>query len=776
MPNQNLAYRRALLILIPLLVISLVAGAAPKTATQIPSIQAPQQPAVPKAPAQIPSIQAPSQPSVPAGQPAAGQAPGAQQPAPRDVPVMVPVATTQRDLSPEVQKNLKLLTTQTFPLEARQIGAAGLLQQGSAAVSALRQILSSQPAPIVVQAVAMAIPEIKDPPAELIDPLVQQLSVDETDVRNAVVAALISYRDHDLPARLRTVAANLQNSQAARLAAVTVLNQLADRDSIETLIYLLDTPDEVIRQSSLNALGQMTGVNYGFDGPRWQQWWQTNRNRKPQEWAKPVIAALKEENRKALEDVNYLREQLAKMHRKLYSLYPNQEDRTKHIIDCLAHPVPDVKLVGIELVNNLIPMVDRKSISPEVADQLRKLISDPDPRVRLQAVPVLGDLRNPEDAKLLVDALTAETDAAIRDSITRALGLLHNGAAIPVLLEKLNKGDAALAAASAAGLSLLCQKTDRTASAQQVDQVVTALKARMESASDKALRQAVLDAMARIADERFREQFLAALQSPEPAQRQSAVKAFADLNGPEDAEKVLAPQLADPETVVREAVCAALGKVGKPSQLGLLLQHCDEKDEQNLAVRRAAEDAAISIMLHMDRPLLRPQIEPLTATPNQVLALATVLKRALVQVGQNSDSLLQKAAAAELWVKVVLLQPTDTAAIGMLAKVLVELGNAESLAGTVQRIAADQGSALASVLTALGKEMQAARGTSQPGEVAQALRKLDISTWSAPNQKALAAFLEACSGPAGASGSSSTGPVGSPTATAPATMAGRPQP
>ena len=59
-------------------------------------------------------------------------------------------------------------------LEARQIGAAGLLQQGSAAVAAVHQVLSSQPLPIVVQAVAQAIPEIKDPPGELIDPLVQQ--------------------------------------------------------------------------------------------------------------------------------------------------------------------------------------------------------------------------------------------------------------------------------------------------------------------------------------------------------------------------------------------------------------------------------------------------------------------------------------------------------------------------------------------------------------------------------------------------------------------------
>ena len=80
---------------IGLLLIAVPAWAAPKASTQIPSIQAPAAQAAPKLPTQIPSIQAPSQQAGSTGQPAAS----AGQPAgnAKDVPVMVPVTTTQRE-------------------------------------------------------------------------------------------------------------------------------------------------------------------------------------------------------------------------------------------------------------------------------------------------------------------------------------------------------------------------------------------------------------------------------------------------------------------------------------------------------------------------------------------------------------------------------------------------------------------------------------------------------------------------------------------------------
>ena len=784
--------------LAPLLAVPLfasAAAAATKPSNQIPSIQAPPAQNSPKSPAPIPSIQAPAQPAARPATPPVRNA--------GDAPVMLPVAATQRELSPEIQKNLRLLTGQNS-LEARQIGASGLLQQGSAAVSALRQILTNQPAPIVVMAVALAIPEVQDPPTDLVEPLIQQLAAEDPEVRAAVVAALVSYRNHDLPAKLRAVIAGSQNPQPARLAAVSVLGQLADRDAIGTLIALLETADEPMRQPILAALRPLTGVDFGLDCVRWQQWWQANRNRRPQEWAGPVIASLTEEKRAALEEIRSLRAQLAKAMREMYYLLTREADRTAHIILCLRHEVPEVRLVGVDLVNNLIPMTERQAIAPEVREQVRKLISDPSAPVRQHTVWVLRDLRNPEDAPLLLEALKTETDSATAQDIARALGRLGSRDAVPVLLEKLQNGDVQMAMAAAAGLGMLCQKSGGVATPEQLDEVVKAFQARMASAEDPAFRRTILDEMARIADDRFRQQIVAALASKDPDLRQSAVRAFVGLNNPDDAEKYIAPRLdgpePDPEPGVREAACIALGKIGTPSQLPALLRHCNDQLEPSVSVRQAAEDAAVSIMLRMDGPALRADLERLAAAPNQLSILAAVLDKARVQAANlGADNVLQpillralaaaryaagqKDAALKLWVQVVTAQPADTPASTMLAKVLVELSSPDLLATTIQQIADAQSGALANVLLALGKQVQASRTAGQaPAGVltamAESLRKIDTSTWSQPNKDSLRTFIDLCAAAEPAAAASNDPPVQHVAATAPAsapaTMAGRP--
>jgi len=518
--------------------------------------------------------------SAAAGVPAVATPAGSAVPAARDVPVMIPVApATQRELPPEIQENLRLLTGQNS-LEARQIGAARMLRQGSVAVAALRQVLSGQPPAVLVQAVAQAIVETKEAPADLLEGLLKWLAADETEVRTAVIAALATYRDSDLAGRLRLIASSPQNSQTQRLAAVTILGRLADRDAIETLVELLDVQDDPVRSATLTALVQLTGVDFGQDLAQWRRWWQANRNRKPQEWLAALNASLMAENRDLTEKVKYLRGLLGKAYRDLYYATP-EVDRPKRLVSYLdAKQVPDVRAVGIDLVNLLL--TDGKTVAPEVADKLRTTINDPEPQVRLAAIRVLGDLRNRDDAKLLLEAFSRETDPATSQAIARALGRLGDPAVIPALLDRLGKADAGLAAAAAAGLGLLCQRGNTNAvPASLNDQVMAALKDRYETATDKGLRQELLDAMAKIADERFRPQFVGALQSSDVVCRQIAVKAFADLNGPDDADKILSPLLGDSEPAVREAACAALGKIGKTRQISLLLQRCDEQSESS---------------------------------------------------------------------------------------------------------------------------------------------------------------------------------------------------
>ncbi len=705
---------------------------------------------------------------------------------PQNVPVMVPVAApaSQRELSPDVLENLRLLTGQNS-LEARQIGAQRLLRQGPAAVGAVRSTLMNQPSIALVQAIAQAMLEIKDPPSELIDPLLRWLAAEEPEVRTTVIAALGAYRDSDLATKLRVVASTTQNSQTQRLAAVTVLGRLADREAIETLVNLLDVQDDAVRSASLASLAQLTSVDFGVDVVQWRRWWQTNRSRKPQEWLAALNANLMTENRDLNDKVKYLRGLLSKAYRDLYYATP-EANRPAQLISYLkTQQVPEVRSVGIDLINLLI--TDGKTVTSDVADQLRKTIYDPESEVRRQAIRVLGDLRNRDDAKLLLEAFGHETDPATSQTIARALGRLGDAAVIPALLERLHKADPALAAASAAGLGLLCQRGNTNAvPAASCEQVITALKERFELAADKALRLDLLDAMAKIADERFRTQFLAALQSPDLACRQIAVKAFADLNGPEDGEKILSPLLADGEPAVRATVCGALAKIGKTRQIGLLLQHCDEPEPSD-AVRRAAKEAAISIMLRLDAPALKQELGRLTDLPGQVTVLLDVLESARAQTsGRTTDSRVQtillaslakakdgagrKEEAAGLWVSVVAIEP-DPSAIAALARILIEVGKPEMASTAIQQIAGGRSRALADVLIAMAKEVRAVRKSASEDSglraLADTVNRIDASGWPPPSQEALRAFVRTC-------GDGKIQAASSAPSSAPATMADQP--
>jgi HEAT repeat protein len=711
-----------------------------------------------------------------------------------EAPVMVPVAaTSQRELSPEIQENLRLLTGQNS-LEARQIGAQRMLRQGPAAIGALRHTLLNQPPAILVQAIAQAVADSKDSPAELVDPLLTWLAAEQPEVRTAAVAALSAYRDNGLASKLRGVASAAQNPQTQRLAAVTILSRLADRDSIETLIELLDVQDEAVRTSALTALGQLTGVGperFGTDVVQWRRWWQGNRNRKPLEWLAASNASLMSENRDLNAKVKFLSDLVSKAYREVYYARSEQQQPALLVEYLDNKQVPEVRLVGLSLIN--LRISDGKTVAPEVAEQLRRIIYDADSQVRQQAIRVLGDLRNREDAKLLLEALARESDPTIAQTIARALGRLGDPTVIPALLDRLDKGDAGLASACAAGLGELCRRGNTNAVPAAVnDQVITGLKERFGSAADKVLRQEILEAMAKMADERFRSQFLTALQGTDVDCRRTAVKAFADLNGPDDADKILAPLLGDPEWSIRAAASAALGKIGKTRQISPLLQRCD-KTEPNEVVRRAAKDAAISIMLGLDSPALKKELDRLAGLPGQAPVLVDVLESARAQrSGRTTDdrvqavllaslagakeSLGEKEDAAKLWVQLVMNQPSHPQAISSMARTLIEVGKPEMICGAVQNIAGGQSPALPEVLTALTQEVQANRTAAADASVRQALSeaagRIDTGSWPVANRDALRTFVQACNGgrvqaASTAAASMPAGPQGQPTAQRP---------
>jgi len=693
------------------------------------------------------------------------------------------LAAVNSPAPPELSENLELLTGPNS-LKARRIGARRLLDMpGSAGIAGLRQLLEGQPEPAAVQAVALAVLDTAKPPLELGESLLKWLAAQEPAVRDAVVAALVAYRGTPLVEKLRRVAAQQALPQHQRLAAVAVLARMADKQAMAALVDLLGVPDEQVRQAAHDALAQIAKIDFGSDLAAWRRWWQANKDRQPVEWLAELNESLTKQNRRLTEQLRTLTARLVKALREVYHAAP-EADRAAKLIAYLGDPIPEVRLLGIELVNGLI--TDGKAVSPEAASQLRRLLDDPDSRVRLQTVQVIRDLRHRDDAKLLLGRFERETDPAVRRAIVKALGWLGDPAAADVLLKCLREDDADLPAASASALGLLCQRSNGSGSAGDVlDRVAAALKERFAAAKrpqEATLRQAILEAMAKIADDRFRPELLAALKSPEPAARQAAVEALARLAQPDDP-ALIRPFLADAEPTVREAACRALASIGTQAELPALVKRCDEQAESAVAVRKAAKDAAVSVIMRLKPVSAESALAGLANSTVPAAVWADVLEAASARAlaAQATDKRLLRAltaalaeakyaagdkqAAVALWVQVLADRPTDRAS-SALAAVLVELGEPDRIRAALERLAG-QPEALTGLLNGLREQVQAREAAGQQRAflrgLPEALKGLDVSDWPPAAQEAMRAFLEACQARPAASA-----PASRPAATRPA--------
>lgn len=197
-----------------------------------------------------------------------------------------------------------------------------------------------------------------------------------------------------------------------------------------------------------------------------------------------------------------------------------------------------------------------------------------------RAIVALGALATPEALESL-RAMSREADALdeVREALARAgaralpllrrelsegtpltapvaanlLGALGDRGATPWLAAAVDaRGPSAVAAASA-----LARLGDDSA-------VPALLRAASAKSSDADLREAALDALAVLADDRAAEGVLAALGDPEAAVRAAAARAAATCGGPALA-PALAVRLGDADARVRREASRALARVAGPS-------------------------------------------------------------------------------------------------------------------------------------------------------------------------------------------------------------------
>jgi hypothetical protein len=130
------------------------------------------------------------------------------------------------------------------------------------------------------------------PFVELVDGVLRGLFDYEPDLSSAarVAAAAIKHLPR-LDAAKRDLRQELTSRDALRRSlAARALGTLHDRESIEGLINLTGSDDEMCAQAGAEALREVTRATLGLDKRSWTAWWAENRGRRRADW---LVAALR---------------------------------------------------------------------------------------------------------------------------------------------------------------------------------------------------------------------------------------------------------------------------------------------------------------------------------------------------------------------------------------------------------------------------------------------------------------------------------------------------
>ncbi len=532
-------------------------------------------------------------------------------------------------LTPDQQVELETLTAQLSDPDrtAMTKGEAALLLLSRTypqAGVALRDFLadaSNRPAQV---AVAGAIVRSGRADRQFVKPLAAMLTCNEPAVRSPAAEALAVCKDCGGLDELIRIFSNRRTGHDIRMAIIPAMQRMLDKKAIDALVSLLDEKDETIRHAACDALTNLTSIHtFGRDARQWKRWWSKNRNKRRSDWLAGLAEGFAEANLNLKRKNAELRRRLASAMNDLYTATgPGGQDAL--LTEMLSDPLSEVRLVAIRLVQQRL--ATGKKPGEPLRAQVRARITDTDPAVRAVAAVLLASIADKQAFELLTSRLKVEQSNEVRRAVYQGLGLIGNASAWERLLAGIAEPHRRVASAAAGALARIAEKNslsdDRRSAAS------AALTKRYKACAgdgSAGLREALLEAMGVLKDERLAGLLRSALKDTSAAVRLSGIKALQRLRLTESA-SAIAPLVRDGDRGVRLAAIAAVGSLGRAEHIETILARTDAKVEPDAAVRRQAWSVVMSLLAKAETAKLQALAEKLTSGGDAGEYLIDVLK------------------------------------------------------------------------------------------------------------------------------------------------------
>ncbi len=490
-----------------------------------------------------------------------------------------------------------LIEGQNAPEVRRTVARELLLQRWPETPPRLVSLLGgvNSAAKVAVAGALAELPELLDP--VYIEPLIAMLGDADAAVRQAAATVLAAYPDNGVTVRLRQLALDADTARLTRLAAITALGLMTEREAIDALVAVLAVSDAAISQAALAALSQATAMDFSDDPAAARAWWEETRALSREAWQQHQIERLVRKHREMRRRVETLESRLGKVVEGSFLRVADAE-RAALLAGYLADSTPTFRLLGLKLTQ--LHLAEGRSLPPELQDRVRELLAGAaDPREQAAAVQAVASLRDSQDASRFLDMLARTRAREVRLALLNGLGYIGGPAAIDALFAFLSDPDDALVTEAVAALGRLAERGVITEGTREI--VASALLDVFghSGPANAALRERVLWAMGNLADPRLAPVAAAALDRQETvAVRQAAVRCLAAIKSPQFADALL-PATGDPDPGVRRVAVetlAAIGSSANDSHVQALWERAGSTQETEETIRQLAWRGVLDLL------------------------------------------------------------------------------------------------------------------------------------------------------------------------------------
>lgn len=400
--------------------------------------------------------------------------------------------------------------------------------------------------------------------------LIELLQHDDPGVRQCACEALGKL--HSTKA-IQMMSANLLNPgypKDSRSLIALALGRTMEQAAVEPLISVLkEARDDELLDAAVEALRYISKQSFGRNPSEWEDWWEANRYKTPEQWLRDIVVRLEEANKKLQEQVEALEKELAEKTMTLLGEAAEKRDQ-KALLEAMNSEYPEVRVSAAKALSRLH--------NPDTVPSLIKALTDHEEKVRAAAAKALGELGDESAVRPLLHALK-DKSALVKENAARALANFKKTEVVESLVDLLTGSASQVVRAAAEALGQI-------GSVEAVEPL-----SKLLNSDEPKTREVAAIALGKIKDPSAVAPLINSLKDPEERVRWYAADSLGSIGSSEGIEPLI-ELLSKDSPRVRESAAIALGQIGDEKAIEPLVQAMEDPDKR---VAEQAADALLSI-------------------------------------------------------------------------------------------------------------------------------------------------------------------------------------